>query len=254
MITAEASLIAQQYQQIITPSEREQLPGLQQSDSRPVYPVHPPWDSVAISDEGRELARYPSATDKNTGEAENNDTGKTNEKEALSNDSNKLSDSEEAQVRELVQRDREVRAHEQAHLAAAGQYARGGASFMYQRGPDGKVYAVGGEVSIDVGKERTPEETIAKMQTVMRAAMAPAQPSSTDRQVAAQATARLNQARQELQHEHMVEMRASMDDPKTDDNTIGQQNIDTAYDAQGNATPVTRTLMADSYKAVNEYL
>ncbi len=47
---------------------------------------------------------------------------------------------ESKELRALQARDHEVRAHEQAHLGAAGQYARGGANFTYQHGPDGKSY------------------------------------------------------------------------------------------------------------------
>ena len=37
--------------------------------------------------------------------------------------------------------DQRVRAHEQAHMAAAGQYATGGPSFQYVTGPDNQRYA-----------------------------------------------------------------------------------------------------------------
>ncbi|MBF0265244.1 MAG: hypothetical protein HQL46_08215, partial [Gammaproteobacteria bacterium] len=47
------------------------------------------------------------------------------------------------QIEELKKRDEEVRAHEQAHMAAAGSLSNGSASFDYQNGPDGKRYAVG---------------------------------------------------------------------------------------------------------------
>lgn len=106
---------------------------------------------------------------------------------------------EQTVLRELQSRDREVRSHEQAHLAAAGAYARGGASFVYQKGADGRMYAVGGEVGIDIGRAATPEETIVKMQTVRRAALAPAEPSAADRRIAAQASIRLAEAQRELQ-------------------------------------------------------
>lgn len=102
------------------------------------------------------------------------------------------------QLQNLKRRDMEVRTHEQAHLSAAGRYARGSASFTLQKGPDGRSYAVGGEVGIDVGKESTPEATLAKMQTIKRAALAPANPSAADRRIAAQATVKEAQARQEL--------------------------------------------------------
>lgn len=102
-------------------------------------------------------------------------------------------------VEQLKQRDMEVRSHEQAHLANAGQYVAGSAQYTYQKGPDGKRYAVGGEVPIDISKESTPEATIQKMQTVRKAALAPASPSSADRQIAATATQKEAQARQEMQ-------------------------------------------------------
>lgn len=101
-------------------------------------------------------------------------------------------------IRELSQRDQEVRAHEQAHNSVGGQYA-GAASYTYQRGPDGVNYAVGGEVSIDIGVvDGNPQATLEKMQTVQRAALAPAEPSSQDRRVAAMAAQQANQARAEI--------------------------------------------------------
>lgn len=104
-----------------------------------------------------------------------------------SKDEKNLSSEQKQQVNELKQRDAEVKAHEQAHMAAGGGVVQGGAAYQYERGPDGKMYAVGGEVKIDVSFERTPEATITKMQQVQRAALAPAQPSATDRAVAARA-------------------------------------------------------------------
>jgi hypothetical protein len=62
-----------------------------------------------------------------------------------------LSEEEQEVVAELKKRDREVREHEQAHLASAGQYARGGAQFEYQTGPDGHRYAVGRFRGTDAG-------------------------------------------------------------------------------------------------------
>ena len=110
-----------------------------------------------------------------------------------------LTAEEQQQVRELQSRDREVRQHERAHQAAAGGYARGGASFEEQKGPDGRSYAVGGEVRIDTAAvPDDPAATIRKMQQVRRAALAPRQPSGQDRRVAAEAAARQAEARAEL--------------------------------------------------------
>ncbi|MEE4244192.1 MAG: putative metalloprotease CJM1_0395 family protein, partial [Kangiellaceae bacterium] len=55
---------------------------------------------------------------------------------------------EQSEVQELAARDREVRAHEASHAGVGGKYA-GAPSYTYQRGPDGRQYAVAGEVSID---------------------------------------------------------------------------------------------------------
>ncbi|MCC8166906.1 MAG: hypothetical protein LIQ31_12320 [Planctomycetes bacterium] len=112
-----------------------------------------------------------------------------------------LSDEEMAQVRELADRDREVRSHEQAHKSVGGQYS-GSMSFSYQQGPDGQRYATGGEVGIDVSPEQTPEATIAKMQQVRAAAMAPADPSPQDHAVASSAMATESQARAEAASEN----------------------------------------------------
>jgi len=79
-------------------------------------------------------------------------------------DNEELTKEEKREVEELKRRDREVRAHEQAHLAAGGGFVRGGARFEYQQGPDGKNYAIGGEVSIAAPSGRTPEETIQNAQ------------------------------------------------------------------------------------------
>jgi len=121
---------------------------------------------------------------------------------AAPKDETQLSADEKKQVDELKARDREVRAHEAAHLAAAGQYAQGGPSFSYQGGPDGKNYAVGGEVQIDTSVVAgDPEATLRKMQAVQAAASAPADPSAQDRSVAASAAQTAAAARADLQKE-----------------------------------------------------
>ncbi len=109
-------------------------------------------------------------------------------------------------IQQLQTTDREVRAHEQAHKAAAGPYAVGGPTYEYTTGPDGKRYATGGEVKIDTAPvPDNPEATIRKAQTIKRAALAPAEPSAQDRQVAAKATQLETQARQQIQEERREE-------------------------------------------------
>ncbi|MYM66628.1 catalase [Pseudoduganella sp. FT55W] len=103
-----------------------------------------------------------------------------------------------ALIDQLKARDLEVRQHEQAHMAAAGGLATSGASYTYQRGPNGVSYAIGGEVNIDTSPGATPEETIQRARTIQAAALAPAEPSGADRSVAAQAQQMEVQARAEL--------------------------------------------------------
>ena len=110
----------------------------------------------------------------------------------------KLDETELKLIQDLASRDREVRTHEQAHASIGGAYA-GAPSYTYTKGPDGKQYATGGEVSIDTGAiEGDPDATIEKMQQVIRAALAPAEPSGQDRKVAAAASQAINAARAEL--------------------------------------------------------
>ncbi|WP_373186425.1 putative metalloprotease CJM1_0395 family protein [Halopseudomonas sp.] len=124
---------------------------------------------------------------------------------------------EQTEIRELSARDREVRAHEQAHMAVGGQYA-GAVSYDYSRGPDGRLYATGGSVSIDISPVAgDPAATIAKMQQVQRAALAPAEPSGADRAVAAQAAQMIAQARAEVATRNVQGESSAAADAPTDD-------------------------------------
>ncbi|WP_193180294.1 putative metalloprotease CJM1_0395 family protein [Nisaea sediminum] len=118
-----------------------------------------------------------------------------------------LTEEEEELVQDLKQRDAEVRRHEQAHKAVGGQYA-GSISYTYQAGPDGRRYAVGGEVPIDASPiPGDPEATIRKLEQVRSAALAPAEPSGADRAVASQATQGIQQARAEQAQQSAEELR-----------------------------------------------
>ncbi|MFO7749468.1 MAG: putative metalloprotease CJM1_0395 family protein [Desulfobacteraceae bacterium] len=111
----------------------------------------------------------------------------------------KLSEKELRIVESLKQTDRAVRQHEMAHIAAGGQYITSGARLEYKKGPDGQRYAVAGEVSIDTSPvPGDPAATAEKMRRVQQAAMAPVSPSSTDRAVAAKASALAIKAASEM--------------------------------------------------------
>ena len=109
-----------------------------------------------------------------------------------------LTQEQQRQVEALKKRDREVRQHEQAHLAVGRDLVLGGPSYTYETGPDNKQYAVAGEVSIDTSPGRTPEETIPKAQHIRETALAPAEPSPQDRSVAAKASSMESEARHAL--------------------------------------------------------
>ena len=143
-----------------------------------------PKDEIAFSQEARAAAERESS-----------------EKATPPSEGEGLTEEEKREVENLKKRDAEVRAHEQAHISAGGQYVQGSANFSYTVGPNRQRYATGGEVSIDVGEASTPSATIQKMQAVRRAALAPANPSSQDLRVAAQAAQAESKARAEMTKE-----------------------------------------------------
>jgi hypothetical protein len=114
----------------------------------------------------------------------------------------KLTSADKSQIANLVARDSKVRAHEAAHIAAGGGVIKSGAQFSYQEGPDGKLYATGGEVSIDISSGSTHQETISKMQQVRTAALAPSDPSPQDLKVAS--TASLLEMKARILHEQEI--------------------------------------------------
>lgn len=133
-----------------------------------------------------------------------------------------------ALVAQLKARDTEVRQHEQAHMATAGGLATSGASYTYQRGPNGVDYAIGGEVHIDTSPGRTPQETIERARTIQAAALAPASPSGADQAVAAQAQQMELQARTELAVQQAQELAASASS-SGNGNGNGSQKVSQTY-------------------------
>jgi len=111
----------------------------------------------------------------------------------------KLTDKEKAQVEKLKKEDLRIRAHENAHKAAAGSHSAGGPNYKYKIGPDGKKYAIGGDVRIDISEvSNDPEATIRKARQIKSAALAPNDPSQQDLKVAIEAERMEVRARQEV--------------------------------------------------------
>jgi hypothetical protein len=112
------------------------------------------------------------------------------------------SDGTDEMITALEARNRDVVAHEAAHMAAGGAYIEGAASYTYQTGPDGKQYAIGGEVHIDMSPvPGNPRATITKMMAIRAAALSPSDPSGQDASVAAAASQIEAQARSQLNQE-----------------------------------------------------
>ena len=156
-----------------------------------------PGDSSAAA----EKVQPASETEKAEAETQKPDGGTTGRKA----NGEPLTEAEEKQVQELKKRDAEVRAHEQAHAAAGGPYASA-PTYEFTTGPDGKRYATSGEVQIDASPVKgDPEATVRKMDIVIRAALAPAEPSAQDKAVARQAQAQRSQAQAELTRQRAAE-------------------------------------------------
>lgn len=120
-------------------------------------------------------------------------SGKTGQKT-----SGQLTQKQQQEVQKLKERDAEVRAHEQAHISAAAGLRTSSPSFTYETGPDGKKYAVGGEVNVSFSESGNPEDDLKNAETMKRAALAPADPSSQDKSVAREADQLIQKAEQEI--------------------------------------------------------
>jgi hypothetical protein len=163
----------------------------------------------------------------------------------------------QSQVAELSSRDREVRAHEQAHAAVGGSYA-GAPSYTFKRGPDGRSYAVGGEVGIDVGAiANDPAATVRKMQQVQRAALAPADPSGQDISIAARAQVLAAQARAELSAQQRDAVASAIAEGKTEATERDQAEQDKLADKDpqstnaSDSTSLSKTTQQDFQLAPN---
>ncbi len=171
-----------------------------------------PWESIHTQKRGN-----------NNIAKEDSDTVQHDNKLKSPVPSQNLDETEKKKVEELKAIDAKVKAHEMSHIAAGGRFVKGGTRFHYQKGPDGSLYATGGEVSIDTSEvPGNPEATANKMQTVRRAALAPASPSSQDVAVAVKAAQKEAQA-------FMKASRMKMEKNESRDNNVkGNSKISVA--------------------------
>jgi hypothetical protein len=138
-----------------------------------------------------------------------------------SDNPNNLSVDEQRLLKELTARDSEVKTHEAAHQALGGGLT-GAASYTYQQGPDGKMYAIGGEVSISTPTSSNPEEAIRNARTVAASALAAGDPSPQDFAVASSAS--------------IMEMKARQQEAKEMQNSNDKQQLQVAYSKDNNSS------------------
>lgn len=155
-----------------------------------------PEDTVTLSGKQPDATPDPASAEKVTGGPEADQTEPRPGEKTTATGQSVEDPAIQAQIAKLKQTEEKVKAHEAAHKAVGGNLASS-ASYSYTRGPDGRSYITGGEVQIDMSDGRTPQETVSRMQQVIRAALAPADPSGQDRAVAAAAASRMAEAQQE---------------------------------------------------------
>jgi len=155
-------------------------------------------DSVTLSPEARSKAERANAQKPGNSEEKDKSSLKAEKIEDRKANGEALTEEEKQEVGKLRERDTEVRAHEQAHLSAAGSLAAGGAKYTFKTGPDSHQYAVGGEVPLKIPDAPAPEEDLRNARQLERAALAPAKPSASDRAIAAEAREKAAKAQQEI--------------------------------------------------------
>ncbi len=181
-----------------------------QSNQKPKSNAHftPEAVIVTISPEAQRLQREVAISqDKpvekgDTPSKQNSEAENTSKPKQASDRPSEIDPEAERLLQRLKQTDLKVRTHERQHVAAAAGYVKNGPVYEYSTGPDGKKYAVGGHVSLDMSPiPNNPKATIKKAQIIKRAALAPADPSAADRAVAASAAKMEQKARRQLQEE-----------------------------------------------------
>ena len=166
----------------------------EQADTPELYNRQGHSDGAAKADAGDETKAGAKSAE-SAEDADNASTASTQKNAA----GKELTIEQQEELLQLQQRDQEVRVHEQQHASVGGQHT-GAPSYEYETGPDGKQYVVEGSVSADLSPiAGDPNATIEKMQQVKAAALAPAEPSSADKNAAARADQLIVEARAELQ-------------------------------------------------------
>ena len=229
---AEAAASRSQTQTNSSPSDRVDVsPGAYDALAK----NQPPADPTASGETTLNTVAEVSAQDAKPGRDSDSADGSGRRPLEKTTDATGLTEEERRDVSRMKKRDAEVRAHEQAHKSIAGPFG-GAPVFQYLKGPDGKLYAVGGEVAIDVTPVAgNPEATARKMDQIRRAALAPISPSMGDRSVAALASQIKAQAEAEMRKD-----RAASEQPNATDTRPGEGPVSAPTASKsGEASPAT---------------
>lgn len=218
-----ASMLQSESTQVFSP-QTSQLKSELQDDTTRHIAVPVPAVEIELSPQGKKVLSEDGTTEEAPVATKKSAAQETGPKAP---NGRPLSQGEIEVIQKLRSRDAEVRAHENAHIAAAGGLASA-ASYNYQSGPDGKRYAIGGHVNIDTSPGRNAEETLMKAERIRSAALAPADPSPQDRAVAAQATQMAANARAEIAAERSEEaQKAIKGDEEDSDTSNGSEETST---------------------------
>lgn len=187
--------------------------------------TQPTDDNAAFASISPEAIALYEAEQTGTNTTQTNDE-QTGREQTGAGTNQELTPQEQQQLAELKQTDAQVKAHEHAHKSTAAGLTTSGPNYEYETGPDGKKYAVAGDVNVSYQKSSDPEVNLKNAQQLKAAALAPADPSSQDRKVAMQADREIAQARQEIMEEQ---------------NQTEEEEETSATSAAGSMTPASET-------------
>ena len=196
----------------VTPVEKNKESSSAENLPKPTYPADIK-DEAIISDEAQKLLAKEQGN-------QQDETSKTDKSTSVGAEK-ELTPEQQQVVAKLKARDREVKAHEQAHIAAAAGINASAPTYDYQVGPDGKQYAIGGEVSISFTESKDPESNIANAEAMKAAALAPADPSGQDLSVARSADEIIAKAKQDLAEQNSKASKGGTPEGNSTEETSG---------------------------------
>lgn len=173
-------------------------------------------DTADISEEAMNLYNKDKTHQAQTVADKNGSQKTTDSKASTGKSSKELSPQQQQQISKLKSADAEVKAHEQAHISAASGLRTSAPSYQYETGPDGKKYAVSGEVNISFSQTGDPKKDLQMAESLKAAALAPANPSGQDMSVAKQADEMIQQDKQKIQEENQPQTDKAQKTDSTD--------------------------------------